>query len=156
MKNLLKLLIVVVALTMTSRSAVAQLKFGVKGGFNVANMVETDNDETYSYDSKVGFHLGVTAEYPISKKIAIEPGLLFSTKGYEYELLDVKVSSDLNYLEIPVNAIYKIDLRKAKILINAGPYLGYALSGKMKASEAIFGEDEDSKEQKIEIGRAHV
>lgn len=151
MKNLLKLLIVFIALTMTTRSF-AQLKYGVKGGLNVADMLEEANDETYSYGSKVGFHLGATAEYSISEKFAIEPGLFFSTKGYEYDLSGVTITSNINYLEIPVNGIYKINVRKAKILINAGPYLGYALSGKMNASEAIFGENEDSKEQKIEIG----
>jgi hypothetical protein len=153
MKNLLKLLIVVIALTVTTQSF-AQVKFGVKAGLNIANMLEKDNDETYSkdYKSKIGFHLGGTADFAISEKFAIEPGLLFSTKGYKMEDSGETMSYNLNYLEIPINAVYKIDLGSAKVLINAGPYLGFAISGKMKASVARFGENGDEKEQKIEIG----
>ena len=38
MKNLMKLLIMVIALTITMESF-AQIRFGVKGGINLANMV---------------------------------------------------------------------------------------------------------------------
>lgn len=153
MKNLPKLLIMVIVLSMTTKSF-SQVIFGVKGGLNLANMVEKDNDETYSknYKMKAGFHLGVTAEFSISEKFAIEPGLLYSSKGFKVEEDGITFTANLNYLEIPINAIYKIDLGSTKVLISAGPYLGFALSGKYKASEAVFGENEDSKEQKIEIG----
>lgn len=153
MKNLPKLLIMVIVLSMTTKSF-SQVIFGVKGGLNLANIFEKDNDGTYSkdYKSKTGFHLGATAEFAISEKFAIEPGLLFSSKGFKVEGDGITYTANLNYLEIPINAIYKIDLGSAKVLINAGPYLGFAMSGKYKASEAIFGENEDSKEQKIEIG----
>ena len=153
MKNLLKLLIVVVALTLTTKSF-SQVIFGVKGGLNLANMVSKDNDGTNSNDFKMktGFHLGATAEFAVSEKFAIEPGLLLSTKGFKLEQSGLTMKFNLNYLEIPINAIYKIDLGGAKVLINAGPYLGFAISGKMKASEAVLGDNNDSKEQKIKIG----
>jgi hypothetical protein len=152
MKTLMKLLIVIIALTTTLESF-AQIKFGVKGGLNFAKVLDKTNNRTYSddYKSKIGFHLGATAEYSISEKFAIESGLLFSTKGFKMEN-SVPASISLNYLEVPINAIYKIELSSAKILIIAGPYLGYALSGKIKASEPILGDNEDSKEQKLEIG----
>ncbi len=153
MKTLMKLLIVIIALTTTLESF-AQIKFGVKGGLNFANVLDKTNNRTYSddYKSKIGFNLGVTAEYSISEKFAIEPGLLFSTKGYKLEDSGITGSINLNYLEVPINAIYKIEFSNAKILIIAGPYLGYAISGKMKASEPVLGVNEDSKEQKVEIG----
>ena len=152
MKTLMKLLIVIIALTTTLESF-AQIKFGVKGGLNFAKVLDKTNNRTYSddYKSKIGFNLGVTAEYSISQKFAIEPGLLFSTKGCKMEN-SVPGSINLNYLEVPINAIFKIELSSARILFIAGPYLGYALSGKIKASEPILGDNEDSKEQKVIIG----
>jgi len=153
MKKGISLFTLMLLLFVTTQSF-AQLKFGVKAGLNLANMVNKDKDETYSkdYKSKIGFHLGATAEISISEKFAIEPGLLFSTKGFKIEESGVKMTFNLNYLEIPINAVYKIDLGSAKILINAGPYLGYAISGKAKADKAVLGDNGDSKEQKIEIG----
>ena len=152
MKTLMKLLIVIIALTTTLESF-AQIRFGVKGGLNFAKVLDKTNNRTYSddYKSKIGFNLGVTAEYSISEKFAIEPGVLFSTKGFKMEN-SVPASINLNYLEVPINAIFKIELSSAKILFIAGPYLGYALSGKIKASEPILGDNEDSKEQKVVIG----
>jgi len=146
-----KLLIIVVAFTMTTKSF-AQVKYGIKAGLNLANMLEKDDDDTYSDDylMKIGFHLGGTAEIPISEKFSVQPGLLFSTKGFKmkidgidgfYEAMNINVN--LNYLEIPINAIYKIELGSSKLCINAGPYLGYALSG-------IVSVDDDS--ESIDIG----
>ena len=150
----MRLLVVIIVLTTTFESF-AQIKFGVKGGLNYANMLDKTNTRTYSadYKAKIGFNMGVTAEYSISEKFAIEPGLLFSTKGTKDKSTGTKTSLNLNYLEIPINAIYKIELSSSsKILINAGPYFGYAISGKMKASEPVLGVNEDSKEQKVVIG----
>lgn len=146
-----KLFIIVVAFTMTTKSF-AQVKYGVKAGLNLANMLEKDDDDTYSddYSMKIGFHLGGTAEIPISEKFSVQPGLLFSTKGFKMKIEgidgffeDMNINVNLNYLEIPINAIYKIELGYSKLCINAGPYLGYALSGKVSY-------DEDS--ESIDIG----
>lgn len=153
MKNLTRLFIVIISLTMTT-SAFSQVKFGIKGGLNLANMLDKDEDDTYSddYKFKPGFHLGVITEFSISKQFAIEPGLLFSTKGFKVEEEDIKLSFNLNYIEMPLNAIYKIDLGGVKILTQTGPYIAYAISGKMKANMALLGVNEDSKEEEILIG----
>ena len=159
-----KLLIIVVAFTMTTKSF-AQVKYGVKAGLNLANMLEKDDDETYSedYSMKIGFHLGGTAEIPISEKFSVQPGLLFSTKGFKMKIEgidgffeDMNINVNLNYLEIPINAIYKIELGSSKLCINTGPYLGYALSGKVsydKDSESIdIGSSDDDDLKALDYG----
>lgn len=103
--------------------------FELKTGLNLSKIVETDSYIMYQGISmKPSFHLGVTAEFLISEKFAIEPGLLFSAKGFKTEDFFwgsvFKDSYYLNYLEIPINAIYKIDLGSAKVLISAGPFFG--------------------------------
>ena len=44
-------------------------------------------------------------------------------------------SVGLNYIQVPVNFQYKIDLSGPKLLVQAGPYLGYGLGGKTKVMD---------------------
>jgi len=122
----------------------AQVKFGVKAGLNLSNMTEKDDAHTYSnnYKMKTGFHLGVTAEFPVSEFFSFEPALLYSIKGYMDKDIDYKATASVNYFEIPMNAIYKINLVGTKMLISAGPYVGFALSGKYKGTEHGIDFDE--------------
>ena len=132
-----KLLIIVVAFTMTTKSF-AQVKYGVKAGLNLANINEksslgSDND---GKTSKIGFHFGGTAEFPASEAVSVQTGLLFSSKGYKVSYLGVSGSMNVNYLEIPINTIYKIEIGSSKLCLSAGPYLGYAVSGNLKSGDA--------------------
>jgi len=131
MKKGISLFTIILLLFFTTQSF-AQVRFGLKAGLNLANMTDKDDDDTYSNDYKMkpGFHLGVTAEISISDKFAFEPGLLFTTKGFKVTESGYSGKANLNYLEVPMNAVFKHDLGTAKLLIFAGPYVGFALSGK--------------------------
>ena len=107
----------------------AQVKFGVTAGLNVSNLVDKDLDAKF----KAGFQAGVVADMGISPSFSIIPELLFSQRGGKYEIENLSTTETLNYLQLPVNAAYKIDAGYgSKVLIFAGPYLGYAVSGKIK------------------------
>ncbi len=145
MKNLLKLLIVVIGFTMTTESY-AQI-FGVKAGGNLSNLLI--NDDTYSDDLKMntGFHVGATAEFPITELFSFESGLLLSTKGLimrEEETIvgeSIKMEGRINlfYLDIPLTAKASVDLGGAKIYGTFGPYIGMGLSGKTIAELTTMG-----------------
>lgn len=152
-RNLMSLCIAVIILSIT-KPALAQVKLGIRGGLNISNMLSKDKDRTYSTDFylKSGFNLGVTTDFSISEKFALESGLLFSTKGYQAESFGIKRIINLNYLGIPIHAAYKINLGGTKLAIYAGPYVGYAISGKMRTNKAVLGENGNSKEEKIKIG----
>lgn len=151
MKNLMKLFVVVIALTISTGS-VAQ-EFGIKAGLNLANMLVKDDDETYSddLDMKPGFHLGVTAEFPIADMFSFETGLLFSQKGYKFELNMFGESWEytltLNYLEIPLQGKLNYDLGGAILYGQLGPYVGIGLTGKFKfddeEEDVEWGSDEE-------------
>lgn len=51
------------------------------------------------------------------------------------------------YLEIPVNAVYRI----SGFYIGAGPYLGFGLSGKIESEETFAGE-KNSESEDIKFG----
>jgi len=123
--------------------------FGLKAGLNLSNMLEKDDDDTYSNDYKMnpGFHIGATVDVPINAFLSFEPGLLFTTKGMKYEDkimgVDVKAKANLYYLDIPLTLKASHDLGGGLKMTGAvGPYVGFGLSGKLKATAEYQGNEE--------------
>lgn len=44
------------------------------------------------------------------------------------------VNSNLNFLELPINFMYKLPLNAVSLYAGAGPSFGYGISGKLKAT----------------------
>lgn len=81
------------------------LRYGVLGGLNFSNFSGTAN-----YDSTTGIIAGVFAQYPVTETILVEPQLRYIQKGAEVNLNPTTtVTTDANYIEIPVYAKYKFD-----------------------------------------------
>ena len=127
--------------------------FGLKGGLNLANMLEKDDDDTYSNDYKMnpGFHIGATVDLPFNDFLSFESGLLLTTKGmtYEDEIMGVDVSAKANlyYLDIPLTLKASYDLSDGLKMFGAvGPSVGVGLSGKMKVTAEYQGETETEEE----------
>ena len=160
MKNLVKLFLVVIAITTATGELFAQ-KFGIKAGLNLSNMLIKDDIETLSDDFKMnpGFHIGATAEFPLTEMFSFETGLLLSTKGFktsEGETFEgvtymYKSKANLLYIDIPLTAKASFDLGGAKIYGVFGPYLGIGLSGKTKY-EGNFNGETISVEEYIDWG----
>jgi len=135
--------------------------FRVKAGLNLSNMLMKDYNETYSDDFKMnpGFHIGSTAEFPLTEMISFETGLFLSTKGFKKseeeiimsETIEIEEELNLLYLDIPLTAKVSFDLDGAKIYGVLGPYLGMGLSGKSKYEYTFDGETE-TEEEDIEWG----
>lgn len=156
-----KVLVMAAVAVLTVGYAQAQFKFGVRAGFNLTNLSGKDfNGDKLSGDDKgkfkPGFQIGVVGEYSFSEAFAIQPGILYSQQGtvwkYTDEENDYKDKANLNYIQIPINAIYKIDLGGTKLLLQAGPYLGYGLGGKWKEWKNGDKIDLDSDDSKIKMG----
>lgn len=141
-------------------------KFGVKAGLNLSNMLEKDNEVTYSedYKMKLGFNVGGNIEISFNDMLSFEPGLSLSTKGYKIKMeedgVEVKGSVNLLYIDVPLNAKASFDLGGAKLFVLAGPYAGFGITGKYKVkSEGIsieqdieWGTDEESDLKRLDFG----
>lgn len=142
-----KVFLFLLAAVLTVSYAQAQFTFGLRGGFNLTTMTEEGLDTKM----KPGFQVGVVGDYALNDNFSIQPGVLFATQGckWDFGLMGENVEStiNLNYLQIPVNAQYKLDLGGMNLLLQAGPYLGYAVSGKVVAKAGGLKEEE-----KIEFG----
>jgi len=121
MKKVLSTLITIFVINAT---ASAQVRFGIKGGLNLANVSSTPASSDIK--SLLAFHGGIVLDAPISESISIQPNLLFSQKGFSTTLLGSDVKATTNYIELPINFLYHAS---DAFSIGAGPYLGYLLSG---------------------------
>lgn len=136
-------ILTVVALMAFAVGASAQ-GFGVNAGVNFFN--QTIKGGGIELDTKMltGFHVGVDYEIAVAPDFFFAPGLQFSTKGSKLEedflgLGTEEVKDQLNYLEVPLNLVYKPLLGNGNLIVNFGPYLGYGIGGKSKSDEG----DED-------------
>jgi hypothetical protein len=141
----------------------AQIHIGVKAGGNVCKMkFDVDNDYGGEPDikAKMGFHLGLITDIPLMENtLSLQPGLLFSNKGFSFdmkEMLDDEfddlgidmddykgyVRMNYNYIELPLNLVYK----NSGFQVFAGPYFGLGLGGSFKHDYSFEanGEDFDS------------
>ena len=141
MKNLVKLFLIVIAIMMATDKLFSQ-EFGIKAGFNSSNM-HMVYDRMLSNDSnmKTGFHIGATAEFPLTEIFSLETGLLLSSKGFVEEVKDFNYKVIFNplYLDIPLNVKASSYIGGTKIYFVFGPYVGIGLSGTIKGGEIVDG-----------------
>lgn len=131
-----KTLCIAVAATLFSTTVFAQSKttFGVRAGVNFQNLNGKDaTGDERDGKLKTGFNAGVNAEIPVGIDFYLQPGLLFSTKGADAKVGDG--STNLSYLELPVNFIYKPELGTGRMVLGFGPYAAYAVDGKSKVGD---------------------
>jgi hypothetical protein len=108
-----------------------ELRFGALAGINFQNLngkyVSGDRLESSLI---LGYHAGVNALIGIAPEIYFQPGLLFSTKGGTIKQTTADVKFRLNYIELPLNVLYRGQIGEGFVLLGFGPYLGYAINGK--------------------------
>ena len=125
-----RLLAVVIASFATIFTYAQSTTFGIRAGVNFYNITGKDvTGDKMDNSLKTGFHVGANAEIPIGVDFYVQPGVLFSTKGAKADN-DDKVN--LNYIEIPVNLLYKPDHGTGKLLLGFGPYVAFGAGGKYK------------------------
>lgn len=144
------LLLVVLATFLSATESSAQIKYGVKGGLNLSDVVimhtwrgsmgGSEKDKGVSISNRAGFFIGPTAllSTPI-KRLDIDASLLFDQRGVETMSIGLaggrafKTTTTQQQLSIPVNARYNLILGKgAKLFVFAGPQLGINIGKREK------------------------
>lgn len=141
----MKKIILMSVLAFVSLSSFAQLSWNAKVGMNVSNYYGKVTDGS---DAKLGFKVGVGAEYAFTDMWSVQPDLFFSTKGTKYSesVYNESVSAKINemYLELPVNAQFRIAItHKVNMTLAAGPYFAVGVGGK-RSLKTSFGKKFDS------------
>jgi hypothetical protein len=136
----------------------SKMSFGIVGGVNFQNLNGKDaGGDKLTNSMIVGYHAGVNVQIPIAPAFYFQPGLMFSTKGAKdtYTVLGTEITqtTKLNYLELPLNLVYKGALGNGYFMLGFGPYIGYAISGKVLTKGGSLSLDNKIKFQStIEAG----
>ena len=108
-----KILFAALALLMTM-VANAQFKYGIKAGMNISQLGTASMEGKSSgpaSDMKIGFHIGVHANYSFTDLMGLQAEAVFSMQGGSFTGLyddddgnayKAKVKRTLNYINIPV------------------------------------------------------
>lgn len=140
----IKQLALLFSIVLISINAQAQTSFAVLGGVNMQNLNGKDSDGDKSDNEMiVGFHAGVNALIPVAPDFYFSPGLLFSVKGASNEALGITGTYRINYLELPLNLVYRAKVGGGYVLLGFGPYVGYAISGNAKYEGGSVTVDRD-------------
>ncbi|MGZ8540962.1 MAG: porin family protein, partial [Chitinophagaceae bacterium] len=101
-----------------------KIRFGVKAGITVATCpVEYSSTAiVIGYPKyKLGVMGGVFAGILLSKKVCFQPELLIVGKGMKEDNQSYGVRTDLTYLELPLNLLYKPTNPKGSFFVGGGP-----------------------------------
>jgi len=151
--SVLTLLMLLSVVTFSQQSGTG-MTFGVLGGVNFQNLNGTDfTGDKLENDLLIGFHAGANVQIPIVPDFYFQPGLLFSTKGAKYKDDVITTKFNLSYIELPLNFLYKGALGDGYVMLGFGPYLGYAIGGKVKSEGGASSLESDIVFQNVvEIG----
>lgn len=142
MKKIFSVLLIAVCLGLAI-PVQAQLKFGVKGGLNLAKADFNKSD--FKTDNFTGFFIGPMAEFTLPViGLGVDGALLFSQRGIKVE----GESEKENGLEIPLNLKYNIGLGSLfGIYVAAGPdfYFNFA-------KDKSFGENIKLERKNAQVG----
>lgn len=119
-------------------AAQSTARIGLKGGLNASSLFY-DNQGVTNKNERIGFNLGVFAQAPLGEFLAIQPELLYTTKGAsaDYNVLGLNGRNTfrLNYAELPVLLTFKLG---QAVELQAGPYAAYLVNSNVN-SNGSFG-----------------
>jgi len=129
------ILILSAPLVIAQTAEKGRISFGILGGVNFQNLNgKLSSGDKLENDMLLGFHAGVNVQIPIAPEFYFQPGLMFAVKGakntYTIFGADFTDETKINYIEIPLNLVYKGALGNGFVMLGFGPYLAYGISGK--------------------------
>lgn len=157
-----KLFLAAAIMVMTVNFAVGQNRFGLAGGVSVSNMTQKLLGEKVSGLYQAGVVFGVLADMPMEKNGSFQPGINFIQKGTHNKKTignpDQKTKLTLNYIELPLNVLFKIP--RTKITVGGGPAFAFGVGGHgvvetnnvPQEIDINFGEDDEDDFKAYDVG----
>lgn len=143
-----KIILTTIVLSLIAVAAKAQY-VGIKGGLNLSNLnIDGVDDE----NMRLGYHFGAFVNLPISDGFAIQPEVLYSTKGtranYNQDLgifgqFNAETKFKLDYIDVPLLAVFRVG---DNFEIHAGPYIGFLMSSKWEVTGDVEVENDLDKD----------
>jgi len=115
----------------------------IKGGVNLANISNKDNGGYNDANSLTSWQAGIVGDFELTSFLALQPGLLYTGKGIKWQSgeegdpLYQKLTFNPQYLELPVNLVFKTPTGNVRFFAGAGPYVAMGIGGKFKGDGAV-------------------
>lgn len=150
MKTIILLFLIMALQTRNSLQA-QHVQYGLKVGLNTSNIWYEKSDPS---EYKTGIHAGGLAHIHLSKRIGLQPELLFSNQGGKQTQDGTDYNLNLNYLNVPVLVQYMIG---TGFRLQAGPQIGYLISAKRdKPAETDIKKNYKSADLSLAAGLGYV
>jgi hypothetical protein len=137
------LLAAVAIFSLSTMNAQGGVQFGAKAGANFSNLNGDDADEA-GLDGRTNFHVGGVVNIGINEWFSLQPELIYSMQGYEYDILGESVTGRLNYINIPIMADFTI---AEGLSLQGGPQIGINVT----SEEEGLGETVDTEAESTDI-----
>jgi OmpA-OmpF porin, OOP family len=163
----------------------AQLKIAIVGGGHQSKVLEDNSLPDWdslkkNYSGRNGVHLGFMADLRFNDRsnFYFQPSVLFFTKGRNYKTRPVDTTivfkrgfgledslvntvylqtqkQFINYIDIPLNVVYKLKLgKKANFIIGGGPYVSFFYDGLHQKDDIVVDVKFTSEENKdLPVGK---
>ena len=137
-----------------------QTAIGFNAGATLATYKMKSSDESATSNSKVGFTTGFVIGIPVGKKVSFQPAIQFTQKGGilkdSNQGNNNRKTTTINYLEIPLNMLYKTSSSKGRFYVGGGPSIAFGISGKSKDGVSEYpitlGKDNGSEFKRLDLG----
>ncbi len=135
--QIMKKIITLIALAAVAVQIVQAQKstFGFTAGATLSKLIAKFEGASISSQSKIGFTAGITGDIQMGKNFSFMPALNFVQKGAKSKQDSYESTTNLNYIEIPLNFVYRTPGQSGHLFIGAGPSFAYGISGKMKDND---------------------
>ena len=132
-------------------SSQAQTRIAIIGGVHSSTIKE--DQSTDNYKSRIGLHAGALLDVPISSSFSFQPSAMFTNKGRKFETDSLKAWQYVNYIDVPLNLVFKMPMGgSSKFILGAGPYVSFLISGKEKSEATINGQMVTTENQNLTRG----
>ena len=139
-----KIFILAIGLFATTTAVKAQdIKFGIKAGLNVSDIIKGDGNNNFDTKTKTGFNAGVTVDIPLIAGLAFTPEVLYSQKGYKQTYSVGEFTQTTNFIDVPILASFKLG---SSFNIVAGPQVSFLLSTKNKFENGFGSVEQENVE----------
>lgn len=158
MKKLSVFLVILLALCML-QPATAQMRLGVTGGLNLANL-SVDPDEGVDISNRTAIGFGGILDFTLSESVMLHLEPMYLQKGAKAEEEGVSLEVKLAYLEVPAMLKFAFGTSDTKPYFMVGPTIGFNMSSKISVSGTFEGNsislDQDVKDEtkSIDFGLA--
>lgn len=121
--------------------AQSPVRFGIKGGLNLSNIIKDNGNNDFDTKINPGFNAGVTVDINLIEGVAFTPEVLYSTKGYKLTSGAGEFTQTTSFIDVPILA--SIKLGGSGLNLVAGPQVSFLMSTKNKFENGFGSVDQE-------------